>query len=139
MPSKQVVFLSGRCFLRQSLARTGDPLVYDDGQNISNSTDPGQQVGELAESIARLANRMLGRREGDMWHCLQVSKTSLLQTNPFAKSTGMQGGCKGTSSMLEILILNRAVWSKIRGVGTRSCCARLKTSSSNIPLRCRSW
>ncbi|CAJ1368205.1 unnamed protein product [Effrenium voratum] len=43
--------------MRQSLARTGDPLVYDDGQNISNSTDPGQQVGELAESIARLANR----------------------------------------------------------------------------------
>eukprot|EP00439_Symbiodinium_sp_Y106_P028708 s1162_g3.t1 len=84
--SKQMVDLvnevkSSDKAIQQSLAKTGDPLVYDDGSiNRSDIPDPGEEVGRLAEGIAKLArkrgdDKMLKKTEGKIVeHMIAVEK-----------------------------------------------------------------
>eukprot|EP00913_Durusdinium_trenchii_P031493 g29486.t1 len=61
--SKKMVDVLGKAksndaAIKAHLRQTGDPLVYDDGSTqVDNATDPGKQVGELAEGVAKLAKR----------------------------------------------------------------------------------
>ncbi|CAE6922716.1 GIP [Symbiodinium natans] len=84
--SKQMVDLvnqvkSHDTAVQQSLAKTGDPLVYDDGSiDRKDIPDPGEQVGQLAEGIAKLAKKrgdqnMIKKTEGKLLqHVMAVDK-----------------------------------------------------------------